>query len=382
MEALFDPLTVKSLKLPNRIVMAPMGRNFAQAGVVGPAYAEYYARRARAGVALIIGEASAIGHPVASSDVMHADFHGSEALAGWAAVAKAVQAEGGLFMPQIWHAGLLRGPAGAELVPNSQLPPVGPSGWAEPLVHRIGWVNAIETAQQLNTPMSQRDIDDVIAAFGTAAKNAQLIGADGVQIHAAHGYLIDQFFWDRTNRRADGYGGNLAARLRFAVEVIEECRRQVGPDFPILFRYSQWKQQDYHVKLAPTPLALEKFLTPLSEAGIDLFDCSTRRFWDAEFAGSDLNLAGWTKKLTGKPTMTVGSVGLSHANWADEGEFSLSNSGLASLAPLIERLQRGEFDLVALGRVLVTNPEWPLLVREGRFAELRPYENQHLSTLF
>jgi 2,4-dienoyl-CoA reductase-like NADH-dependent reductase (Old Yellow Enzyme family) len=119
----------------------------------------------------------------------------------------------------------------------------------------------------------------------------------------------------------------------------------------------------------------------LADAGIDLFDCSTRRFWEPEFAGSHLNLAGWVKKLTGKPTMTVGSVGLNQSNWADEEAFSLSDSGLASLEPLLERLARGEFDLVGLGRMLISNPDWPTLVREGRYADIKPYSNTELASL-
>jgi 2,4-dienoyl-CoA reductase-like NADH-dependent reductase (Old Yellow Enzyme family) len=134
---LFQPFRHKGLSLSNRIVMVPMGRNFARGGVVGSAYADYFARRAAAGVALCIGEASAIGHPVASTNIMHADFHGEAPRAGWEAVAGAVQAAGGRFMPQIWDAGLLRGPVGSDQVPNRHLPPVGPSGWAEPLVHTL-----------------------------------------------------------------------------------------------------------------------------------------------------------------------------------------------------------------------------------------------------
>ena len=113
------------------------------------------------------------------------------------------------------------------------------------------------------------------------------------------------------------------------------------------------------------PAELAKFLEPLVDAGVDLFDCSTRRFWEPEFAGSDLNLAGWTKKLTGAATMTVGSVGLNKSNWIDDESSSLSDAGLASLNPLMERLERGEFDLVAVGRMLIANPGWPNILRGG-----------------
>jgi len=379
---LFEPVTINGLTLPNRIVMSPMGRNFAEGGVQPPGFVDYFVRRTKGGVGLCIGEASAIDHPVASTDVMHAAFFGDAPLAAWKTVVDAIHAAGGHFMPQLWHAGLLRPPVGDNpQIPNPHLPPVGPSGWAEPLVHVIGWVDPIREAAQIAEPMTERDIADVIDAFARGARAARDIGCDGINVHGAHGYIIDQFFWDRTNCRADRYGGDITARTRFAVELLSAVRAAVGPDFPITFRWSQWKQQDYHYKLAPTPAELERFLLPLVDAGVDMFDCSTRRFWEPEFEGSRLNLAGWTKKLTGKPTMTVGSIGLSKENFADDGEFSMSDSGLASLDPLIERLEAGEFDLVGVGRMLITNPEWPNQLREGRHAEIKPYSNTHLMTL-
>ena len=114
------------------------------------------------------------------------------------------------------------------------------------------------------------------------------------------------------------------------------------------------------------------------EAGIDCFDCSTRRFWEPEFEGSDLNFAGWTKKLTGLPTITVGSVGLT-------GEFVAGMGGEASEAApidgLIDRLEREEFDLVGVGRALLTDPEWPNKIRDGRLDELQAFQQEHMLSL-
>jgi 2,4-dienoyl-CoA reductase-like NADH-dependent reductase (Old Yellow Enzyme family) len=383
LDALFEPFTFKSLKLQNRMVMAPMGRNMASGGVVPPTYKDYFRRRIEGGASLCISEASAIDHPVASSDTEHCNFFGEVSLAAWTDVVREVHQAGGHFMQQIWHAGLLRGKGPDPKLTNDHLPSIGPSGWALPLVHTFGWQAAITEPQQLNKPMSQAEIDAVIGAFGKAAADAKRIGCDGIHIHAAHGYLIDEFFWDKMNLRADKYGGDLAARTRFAVEVIQECRRRVGPDYPIFFRYSQFKQQDYKAKLAATPQELERLLAPLSDAGVDLFDCSQRRFWEPEFAGSDLNLAGWTKKLSGKPSMTVGSVGLEKANFV-EGEFmSLSDSGLGigRLNTLVDMLERGDFDLVAIGRAIVTNPDLPNLVKARAFDKLKAYSNMHLASL-
>jgi 2,4-dienoyl-CoA reductase-like NADH-dependent reductase (Old Yellow Enzyme family) len=207
---------------------------------------------------------------------------------------------------------------------------------------------------------------------------ARRIGFDGVEIHAAHGYLIDQFFWDVTNHRSDAYGGDIAQRTRFACEIVREMRRQVGPDWPIVLRFSQWKLQDYSARPLQTPADLEAFLTPLVNAGVDAFHCSTRRFWLSEFEGSSLNLAGWTKKITGKPTITVGSVTLSE-------ELLSSNRppevGVTGIEDLLDRLSRGEFDLVAVGRALIANPGWPHLIRAGRLDSLSPYSAEVLKSL-
>jgi len=153
----------------------------------------------------------------------------------------------------------------------------------------------------------------------------------------------------------------------------------VSAEFPVCLRFSQWKLQDYAARLAPTPAELESFLAPLSAAGVDIFHCSQRRFWETEFEGSALNLAGWTKKLTGKPTITVGSITLNQ-------EFTRSfatpdTAAVTGIEELVERLERGEFDLVAVGRSLIVNPAWPTTVRRGAVDELKPFQRDVLKEL-
>ncbi len=157
----------------------------------------------------------------------------------------------------------------------------------------------------------------------------------------------------------------------------------MGPDFPIIFRFSQWKQQDYNARLCNTPEELDAFLKPLVNAGVDIFHCSTRRFWEPEFEGSDLNLAGWTKKLTGKPVITVGSVGLNASFIDEEKRDMVDGSGVAtaSIDELGARMAAGEFDLVAVGRALLQDPEWVLKVKAGRYDELQDYDKEALKTL-
>ena len=358
---LFTPFNVLNLTLSNRIVMAPMTRSKSPAGIPGPEVAAYYRRRAEGGVGLIMTEGTYVPHPGAGCYPEVPQFYGEESLAGWKRVAEQVHRAGGKIFPQLWHVGLVPAPGGA-FRPGA----VGPSGLAK-------------AGEKVTEPMMQQDIDNVIRAFGKAAASAQRLGFDGVEIHGAHGYLLDQFFWEVTNRRTDGYGGDLVARTRFAVEVIREIRANVNPDFPVCLRFSQWKLQDYNARLAKTPSELERFLAPLVAAGVDLFHCSQRRFWEPEFEGSSLNLAGWTKKLTGKPTVTVGSVTLNE-------EFTRSfatpeTAAVTGIDELLDRLDRDEFDLVAIGRSLIVNPSWPAVVQRGAIAELLPFQRDVLAQL-
>ncbi|MET8246046.1 NADH:flavin oxidoreductase [Streptomyces sp. NPDC005202] len=357
------PLTLNGLTVPNRIVMAPMTRMFSPGGVPGEDVVSYYARRAAAGVGLIVTEGTYVGHESAGQSDRVPRFHGEEQLAGWAKVAEAVHAAGGRIVPQLWHIGMVR-QQGQPPFPDA--PAVGPSGLR------------IDGTEGTGRAMTQQDIDDVIGAFAEAAAAAERIGFDGVELHGAHGYLLDQFLWAGTNRRTDAYGGDAVARTKFAAEIVAAVREVVSPEFPVIFRYSQWKQEAYNARLAETPEELEAILTPLAAAGVDVFHASTRRYWLPEFEGSDLNLAGWTKKLTGKPVITVGSVGL-------DGDFIRAFQGegaaVGSLDNLLDRLERDEVDLVAVGRALLQDPEWAAKVLGGRFDELKPYDPAALKTL-
>ncbi|MEL6702455.1 MAG: 12-oxophytodienoate reductase, partial [Pseudomonadota bacterium] len=123
------------------------------------------------------------------------------------------------------------------------------------------------------------------------------------------------------------------------------------------------------------------FLQPLSDAGVDIFHCSTRRFWEPEFEGSDLNLAGWAKKLTGKPSITVGSVGLNAEFLPTDPKAGFQEAQPASLDELTQRMKRDEFDLVAVGRALIANPEWVRQVEAEDFDGLAAYEKGMLMEL-
>ncbi|UKY53231.1 NADH:flavin oxidoreductase [Streptomyces inhibens] len=356
------PFTLGDLTLRNRIAMAPVTRCFSPGGVPGENVAAYYARRAAGGAGLIVTEGTFIDRAAAAAyhDVPH--FYGADALAGWARVVDEVHRAGGRIMPQLWHTGMSREPGSLP----AGVPAEGPSG--------VGL-----DGRPYGSAMTPRDIDEVIRAFAEAAATAERIGFDGIELHGAHGYLIDNYLWAATNRRTDEYGGAPASRARFAAEIVAAVRAAVSPGFPVVLRFSQWKTDYYQARIAETPEELEQLLTPLAAAGVDAFHASTRRYWLPEFEGSELNLAGWAKKLTGKAVMTVGSIGL-------DKEFSgprsrTQQSGVAGIDLLLDRLERDEFDLVAVARALVADPNWPDKALSGRLDEAVPYDAARLGSL-
>ncbi len=350
-EKLFTQFTYKNLTLKNRLVMAPMTRAQSDNGVPTKEIEEYYARRAAANVGLILSEGTVIKRPASKNMQNIPDFYGTDALNGWKNVIDAVHKNGGKMGPQIWHVGDTRSSADYPTV-------------------------EMEKA----STMTLEDIQDTIAQFAASAKSAKDLGFDVLEIHGAHGYLIDQFFWEVTNTRTDEYGGKtLKERSKFAIDVIKAMRAAVGEDFTIIIRLSQWKQQDYKARLATTPMEMEEWLLPMKEAGVDIFHCSQRRFWEPEFEDSDLNFAGWAKKITGQPTITVGSVGL-------KGDFMSAFAGEGSeksdLSELTRRLDRQDFDLVAVGRALLTDHQWVQKIKEGRNEEIADFSAESLAVLY
>lgn len=363
--SLFQPFEGGGLSLKNRIVMAPMTRWKSPGQIPGRDVADYYRRRAENDVGLIITEGTTLDHPVSSHSLRIPAFHG-EALDGWRRVVDAVHEAGGKIAPQIWHVGVMRGPKDDS--PNPDRASASPSGLYKP------------AGKAVATPLSHAEIRKIADSYARAAETARILGFDAVEVHGAHGYLLDQFLWGELNRRDDVYGGDAIQRTRFPIEIVSAIRAAIGPDFPLILRISQWKQQDYAARLAADPESFGAILRPIADAGVDIFHCSQRRWWEAEFDGSPMNCAGWVKQLTGKPVITVGSVGLAGA--MSIGDLGSTAEVATDLAPLIDRLDRGEFDIVAVGRALLSDPQWAAKVKAGRLDLLRPYDKTRLETLY
>ncbi|MDV6211578.1 12-oxophytodienoate reductase [Rhodococcus erythropolis] len=357
---LFQPLRIRSLELSNRIVMSPMTRTYSIEGVPGRDVADYYRRRAEGGTGLIVTEGVAIDHETAVDHANVPNLHTPAAQAGWRKVVDDVHAAGGKIVPQLWHVGPLWG-AMTQMDPS--LKPMRPSGEWGPLGVTSYSAAYVERAQASTEAMTEQDIQDVIDAYVRSAKHAIELGFDGIAIHGGHGYLLDSFFWEGTNQRDDAWGGDLERRTKFPAAVVAAIRAAIGPDLPIIYRFSQHKQQDFTAKIAETPEELGVILGALVDAGVDVLDASIRRFDVPAFEGSDLSLAGWAKKLTGAVTMAVGSVGIGK---------SLRDSRIEGVAPVVdnipqleERIGSGEFDLIAIGRLHLADPALATTLRDG-----------------
>lgn len=358
---LFEPYKIKNTLLKNRIAMAPMTRNQSPEGIPTNEVVSYYKRRAEADVGLIITEGVEVSHKASSAypDVPRLDSE--KARDGWKRVVGGIKEHDGAVIAQLWHCGGFRK---LGMGPNPEVPGHTASGLVRP-------------GKRVAHAMSSEDIKETIDAFASDAKYCEEIGFDGVEIHGAHGYLIDNFFWRGTNEREDLYGGSIEKRSQLAANIVKAIRSNVSNNFIVGLRFSQWKQQDYEAKLAASSEELLKVIKQPVDAGLDYLHSSMRRFWESEFEGSDENLAFWTKKLTGLPTISVGSVGLD----SDFIDMSAPASP-RNIDKAISDISNKKYDMVAVGRALLADYEWVIKMREGRIKDIIPYTKEALYKLY
>ena len=331
MPMLFDPVEMGSLRLPNRIVMAPLTRGRAtKEAVPTPIMAEYYAQRAAAG--MIISEATGIsreglGWPYAPGLWSDAQVE------GWKPVVGAVHEAGGRMVAQLWHMGRLVHPdlGGGQ--------PIAPSAIAAP--HRAltyeGRKDYVEPRA-----MSRHDIDRVVADYAVAARNAIAAGFDGVQIHGANGYLVDQFLRDNSNRREDDYGGPIANRLRFMREVVQAVIAEVGLDrtairLSPIGEVQGANDSDNHALFTAAAAALEELRVPWME----------------------LREPG--PHSTFRPTDEPSASPAMRAVYSGKIILNTNYDGPSAAAKLAE----GVADAISFGRTFIANPDLVERIRTG-----------------
>jgi N-ethylmaleimide reductase len=329
---LFDPIRLGPYTLANRIVMAPLTRSRAKVNdAPGPLHAEYYAQRASAG--LIIAEATQIsqqGKGYAWTPGIHSD----EQVAGWRLVTDAVHAKGGRIFLQLWHVGRISHPS---LQPGGALP-VAPSA-----VKPEGQAFTETGFQPFVTPraLETDEIAGIVGQYRAAAENAKRAGFDGVEIHAANGYLIDQFLRDKTNKRTDRYGGSIENRARFLVEVVDAV---VGV----------WGGERVGIRLSP--------VSPAN----DIADSDPERVFT--HAVEQLNRFGLVyihviEGATQGPREVSGGFDLQKLRRLFKGAYIANNAYDLGLA--IEARRSGRADLVAFGRPFIANPDLVERLRRG-----------------
>ena len=360
LDVLFTPLTIRNLTLRNRFVMPGMQRGFMNDGAPTQKMVDYMRRCAAGGAGLIISESTSPDHPSAYWQPMMGRMEVGT-LSAWRKVIEAVRSEGAGFLLQIWHPGSMRKVAEGHAL--ADYPAFSPSG-------------LIQGGRPNGRAMTHEDLAQLKLAYVRAAEHAQSLGADGVEVHSAHGYLLDQFLWAETNQRQDEYGGSsLAERARYSAEIVAAIRRATGDRFVISYRFSQFKEVDYGATVAVSPADLRGMLALLRSAGVDLFNVSSRRFHKAEWPDSehpDFTIAEWAKALTDAPVMTCGSVGLNvemFANLFDDQEPS-EQSVERDVRLLADRVRRGRLDLVGVGRTHIANNDFVNKVRARRFSDL------------
>lgn len=374
--ALFAPLRIKGIELRNRFVVPSMQRGVSADGKPTDELAAYYRSRAEGGFALIMSESCAVDHPSAGGGTKVLKM-APDTRDAWRRCVEGVREAGGHMFLQLWHRGAVHEEFRDD--PLALARTISPSG-------------LLTATKPGGRPIKLTELGELKDAFVAAAVAAQEIGASGIELHGAHGYLLDQFLWPSTNRREDGYGGDdIAQRVRFPAEVVAAIRKAVGEHFVISFRFSQWKVTDYLTgQIVFSPEELGVMLGVLRRAGVDVFHVSTRRFHTPEWLGSDLSLAGWARKLTDAPVLAVGSVGgntdlqsiyRTEPSGTEESAGPIADIVSTSLAEVMRRFNRGEFDLVAVGRASIGDPEWVNKVAAGRYDVIRKFELDHLLSL-
>ena len=355
---LFTPFRLGQVELPNRFVLPGIQRMWCDEGAPTQQLNDYYRRCVDGGVGLLITESLGVEHTSSTQNPMFARLTEQTAEA-WAGCVAGVKASGGTMLMQLWHEGAIRQEGGDG--PWSHFPTLSPSG----LAHAGRPSGRAATAD---------DLEAIKQGFVKSALLARACGADGVEVHAAHGYLLDQFLWAETNQRTDGYGGpDIRDRARFPAEIVAAIRDVVGPSFIIGLRFSQWKEVNYEAKVAETPEELGVMLSVLRAAGVDVFHASARKFWNPAWPGSELGIAGWTKSLTVAPVIGVGSVGLDTDVMDNFFGKEASSTGEEGLRELVRRFGNREFDLISVGRGHIGDQDWVAKLRDGRYADIRPF---------
>ena len=333
--ALFTPVAVGPLRLANRAAVAPMTRTSAtDEGLATAQMARYYGDFARGGFGLVICEGTFTDDRVAQGYLNQPGIVTEAQVAAWWAVVDEVHEAGAAVFLQLQHAGAIAQgrPAGGQNVGPSAVQPKGEQ------------LSIYKGSGPWGMPreITRDEIHQVVADFAASALRARSAGFDGVEIHGANGYLLDQFFTAYTNERTDEYGGDIRNRARLAEEIVRAIRLAVGPTYPVGIRLSQSKVNDYDYTWPGGEDDAKVVFRLLEAAGASFFHLTEHDITQPVF-GSGQTLAGLAKRFTSLPV--------------------IANGGLDEPAVAAAAVTGGAADIVALGKPALANPDWPTRAR-------------------
>jgi 2,4-dienoyl-CoA reductase-like NADH-dependent reductase (Old Yellow Enzyme family) len=333
-DRIFSPFTLKNFTLKNRLGVAPMTRMSSQAdSIPRPDVLEFLVRRARNGAGLVFTEAIVTDYESAQGYPGQARLVTARQIEAWKPVVRAIQAAGAVAVMQMFHCGRVAWP---EINPAGRI--IAPSAIAPRDDNPL-------TGKPYPVPdaMSRFDCGHVILGFVETARGAIAAGFDGVEIHAAHGYLISEFLSAYTNQRTDAYGGSVARRYRFLHEIIEAVRPVVPEDRLLTVRISDWGVVDMDVSLFGTREEYQEIIRLLSREPIDAISVSAYDYRQEAF-GSGRNVAGVTREATQLPLMICGQI--------------------YDRATALDALN--DADIVLSAKSMLLNPDWVEEVRQGK----------------
>lgn len=345
-QELLSPITINQWKLRNKIVMAPLTRGFADDhnGTITNDMIEYYERRAKNGVGLIITEGINPA-PEGKGTYGVPGLYTEEQTDSWGKVTEAVHKSGGTIIAQLWHVGRL---SHSTLIHTT---PLAPSA-----IQAVGHVHKVRRPFQIPKAMNKTEIEQTKNYYRISARNAIKAGFDGIEIHAAHGYLIDQYIHEKTNIRTDEYGGDIYNRLNFLREIIKEVKGEMEVD-RISVRFSEIKDDDTMYKWKNKSRMIDAFIELFEETGISILHASTNHFTEKIEDGKSLHQLireKWNGTLIG-----VGSL-----------DFATAEHAIAE----------GTINLAAFGKPFISNPD--VVQKAINDEPIVEYESKHLSVLY
>ena len=347
-DIIFTSFQIKNFTLRNRLGVAPMTRMSSPgASIPRQDVLDFLVRRAKNGAAIVYTEAIVTDYESGQGYPRQARLTTQPQIDAWRQVVDAIHAHGGLAIMQMFHCGRMAWP---EVNPAGRV--IAPSRLAPKQLNPL-------TGQPYPLPdeMSQFDIDHVINGFVETAKGAVQAGFDGIEVHGAHGYLINQFLSSYSNQRDDSYGGSVENRFRFAREVLESVALVVPEDRLLVFRISNWGIADMEVSLFADAEEWQEMIGFLVRTPIDAISLSTYNFRDKAF-GSDRTMAQLTREVTPLPLMICGQI------------YDRKSAQ--------EALQSA--DIALSSKSILLNPNWVEDVRAGK--ELPLYKSEDANVAY